>query len=263
MRLQTTLEINKRIEMEVVTTQLKKTYGDYTALDVDQCTIASGESFGLVGNNGAGKTTWFRCLLDLIEPNSGAVTIGGRTTKGEDDWKSFTGSYLDEQFLVGHLLPEEYFDFVASIHGISEHELKEKLASFEHLFNGEILGNKKLIRDLSKGNQKKVGIAAALLFDPKVLVLDEPFANLDPSTQIRLKELLKTLKEDRGVTMLISSHDLNHVTEVCERIVLLEKGKLVQDIRTSNETLKDLENYFAGIAAPVEAATEESSGSDA
>ncbi len=250
--------------MEVISTQLKKNYGAYTALDVDQCSIPSGESFGLVGNNGAGKTTWFRCLLDLIEPDQGQVTIDGKPTKDTDAWKSFTGSYLDEQFLVGHLLPEEYFDFVASIHGISESDLKQKLDGFETLFNGEILGGKKLIRDLSKGNQKKVGIAAALLFDPKVLVLDEPFANLDPSTQIRLKELLKRLKEDRGVTMLISSHDLNHVTEVCERIVLLEKGKLVQDIRTSKETLKDLENYFAGIATKgVETTTEGPTSSDA
>lgn len=232
--------------MEIKTNQLKKIYGEYTALDVSECVISSGESFGLVGNNGAGKTTWFRCLLDLIQPNTGEVLIGEFPTSKSEAWKAYTGSYLDENFLVGHLLPEEYFDFIASIHRISESELRMKLDSFEAMFNGEILGGKKLIRDLSKGNQKKVGIAAALLFDPKVLVLDEPFANLDPSTQIRLKELLKRLKQDRGVTLLISSHDLNHVTEVCERIVLLEKGKIIKDIKTSSATLGELEQYFAG-----------------
>lgn len=233
--------------MHVSFNELIKKYGDYTAVDVSSLEVPSGESFGLVGNNGAGKTTLFRCLLDLIEPDRGQATIDGRPTKDSEAWKSFTGSYLDEDFLIGHLLPEEYFDFVGSIHGVPRDEMTNRLASFEALFNGEVLGGKKLIRDLSKGNQKKVGIAAALLSDPKVLVLDEPFANLDPSTQIRLKELLKHLKNDRGVTMLISSHDLNHVTEVCERIVLLEKGRVIQDIQTSEKTLQELENYFAGV----------------
>ena len=178
--------------------------------------------------------------------------IDGKSTGGSEDWKDYTGSYLDENFLIDHLLPEEYFDFVASIHGIGMTDLQAKLKEFEVMFNGEILGGKKLIRDLSKGNQKKVGIAAALLFEPKVLILDEPFANLDPSTQIRLKELLKTLKNDRGVTMLISSHDLNHVTEVCERIVLLEKGVLVKDIKTSSQTLQDLEAYFGKVTSDEE-----------
>jgi ABC-2 type transport system ATP-binding protein len=242
--LQTILEIN---DMEITFNKLQKRFGTYTAVDIPLLHIASGESFGLVGNNGAGKTTLFRCLLDLLEADQGFVTVGDRATNATEDWKSITGCYLDEGFLVGHLLPEEYFDFVASVHGISKSELAGRLDSFEAIFAGEILGGKKLIRDLSKGNQKKVGIAAALIPDPKVLVLDEPFANLDPSTQIRLKEMLKTLKHDRGVTMLISSHDLNHVTEVCERIVLLEKGKVIQDIRTSSDTLQSLEQYFAGI----------------
>jgi len=233
--------------MDIRIEGLTKTFGDCTAVQVDSMHIPSGESFGLIGNNGAGKTTLFRSLIDLIEPSTGSAFIGEFETNKTDSWKAFTGSYLDENFIVGHLLPEEYFDFIASIHGMSESDLANKLAEFETLFNGEITGGKKLIRDLSKGNQKKVGIAAAILFDPKVLVLDEPFANLDPSTQIRLKELLKKLKNDKGVTMLISSHDLAHVTEVCERIVLLEKGDVIEDIKTSSETLKNLENYFSDV----------------
>jgi len=233
--------------MEIRIKDLSKTFGSYRAVNVTELVIPSGESFGLVGNNGAGKTTLFRSILDLIEPNSGSAQIGDYETNRQEHWKDFTGSYLDENFIVGHLLPEEYFDFVASIHGMSKADLDIKLAEFETLFNGEITGGKKLIRDLSKGNQKKVGIAAALLFDPKVLILDEPFANLDPSTQIRLKELLKKLKADKGVTMLISSHDLSHVTEVCERIVLLEKGDVINDIKTSPATLKELEGYFANV----------------
>ncbi|GAB5538861.1 MAG: ABC transporter ATP-binding protein [Salibacteraceae bacterium] len=233
--------------MHISINGLTKVYGDYTAVEAQELQIPSGESFGLVGNNGAGKTTLFRCVLDLIEPSTGKVMIGDLNVVNQDGWKDFTGSYLDENFIMGHLLPEEYFDFIASLHGMSQDDLSTRLEEFEALFNGEILGGKKLIRDLSKGNQKKVGIAAALLFDPKVLVLDEQFANLYPSTQIRLKELLKALKTDRGVTMLISSHDLQHVTEVCERIVLLEKGQVINDIKTSAATLKELETYFAGV----------------
>ncbi|GAL69326.1 ATP-binding protein [Jejuia pallidilutea] len=101
------------------------------------------------------------------------------------------------------------------------------------------------MRDLSKGNQKKAGIVAALIGNPEVVILDEPFANLDPTTQIRLKGIVKDLAETRGVTVLISSHDLLHVTDVCERIVVLEKGEVVKDLVTNEATLKELEAHFA------------------
>lgn len=101
------------------------------------------------------------------------------------------------------------------------------------------------MRDLSKGNQKKVGIVAALIGDPEVVILDEPFANLDPTTQIRLKKMLKELSKTSGTTILISSHDLIHVTEVCERIVLLDRGVIVRDMETSEATLNELKEYFS------------------
>jgi len=119
------------------------------------------------------------------------------------------------------------------------------IKQFEEFFNGVILGKKKYLRDLSKGNQKKAGIVAALMGNPQVVILDEPFANLDPTTQIRLKKILKTLTDSKEVTVLVSSHDLSHVTEVCERIVVLDKGKVVKDLETSAETLKELESYFS------------------
>ena len=100
------------------------------------------------------------------------------------------------------------------------------------------------IRDRSKGNQKKVGIVAALIGDPEVIILDEPFANLDPTTQIRLKKIIKTLSQKVGVTVLVSSHDLQDVTEVSDRIVLLEKGLVIKDIKKTKKTLQDLETYF-------------------
>lgn len=224
--------------------ELTKAYKGVTVVNVPDLTVAKGESFGLVGNNGAGKTTFFRMILDLVRPTTGHVISKEEDVSKSEDWKYYTGSYLDEAFLIDYLTPDEYFEFLASLHGYSTGDLNEYLNLFDELFNDEIRGKKKYIRDLSKGNQKKVGIVAALMGKPEVILLDEPFANLDPTTQIRLKNLLKQWKEEHQLTMLISSHDLNHVTEVCERIVLLEKGEIKQDIHTSESTLKDLEAYF-------------------
>ena len=207
--------------------------------------IHNGESFGLVGNNGAGKTTFFRLILDLIEASSGEVIIEGERVARHDGWKYKVGSFLDEGFLIDFLTPDEYLAFTAKLYNKSDGDLATFLESMKEFFNGEIVGSGKLIRDLSKGNQKKTGIAAALLGDPQILILDEPFTALDPSSQIRLKRMLNEYKRTRNMTMLISSHDLNHVTEVCERIVVLEKGLIVRDISTGEETLKELEHFFA------------------
>ncbi|MGF1925445.1 MAG: ATP-binding cassette domain-containing protein, partial [Bacteroidia bacterium] len=138
-----------------------------------------------------------------------------------------------------------YFIFIGSLHNLSVADVGDYLKKYEEFFNGEILNSKKYIRDFSKGNQNKVGIAAALMQKPELLVLDEPFANLDPTTQIRLKSLVKSLKTTERLTTLISSHDLNHVTDVCDRIILLEKGLIIKDFYTDENTLKELEAYFS------------------
>ena len=223
---------------------LKKSYAKNVVLDIDLLEIPKGQAFGLVGNNGAGKTTMFSCLLDLIKPTKGIVTNNEINVRESEDWKTFSSAYLDESFLIGYLMPEEYFYFIGELRNVKEKEVNEFLKQFEDLFNGEILGGKKYIRDLSKGNQKKVGIVAALIGSPSVIILDEPFANLDPTTQIRLKKIIKKLSTYNRVTVLISSHDLQDVTEVSERIVLLEKRKIIKDIKTSKKTLKELESYF-------------------
>ncbi len=223
---------------------ITKTYNKETVLKIDYLDINSGQTFGLVGNNGAGKTTLFSTLLDLIKPTTGEVLNNGINVRTSEDWKSFTSAFLDESFLISYLMPEEYFYFVGDLRNFSKNQVDEFLSQFEDLFNGEILGGKKFIRDLSKGNQKKVGIIAALIGDPKVVILDEPFANLDPTTQIRLKKIIKNLSQQKDVTVLVSSHDLQDVTEVSERIVLLEKGLIIKDIKKTQKTLKDLESYF-------------------
>lgn len=226
--------------------QLKKQYKEAVVLDVPSLEIAKGECFGLVGNNGAGKTTLFRIMLDLVRATAGSVTINGEDVSKTEDWKARTGAYLDEHMLLAYLTPDEYFETLRKIYGLSAADLKLHLDKFVELFNDEVLGKKKYIRDLSKGNLKKVGIAAALMGNPEVVFLDEPFENLDPSSQIRLKKLILREKENSKVTFLISSHDLNHVTEICERIVLLEKGKVIRDLREKTEMMAELEAYFTG-----------------
>ena len=224
---------------------ITKKYSKEVVLDVLKLDIPDGQTFGLVGNNGAGKTTLFSCLLDLIKPTTGKINNNGIDVRQSEEWKKFTTAFLDESFLIGYLLPEEYFYFIGELRGLRKKEIDNFLLEFEEFFNGEIIGKKKYLRDLSKGNQKKAGIVAALIGEPKVVILDEPFANLDPSTQIRLKKIIKDLSS-KGTTVLVSSHDLQDVTEVCKRIVLLEKGKVINDINTSKKTLSDLESYFKG-----------------
>jgi ABC-2 type transport system ATP-binding protein len=224
---------------------ISKKYGQAEVLNVSSIEIPTGQSFGLVGNNGAGKTTLFNILLDLIRPTTGAITNHEIVVNQSEDWKTFTGSFIDESFLIGYLTPEEYFDFIGDLRGMNKADVTKFLSQFTEFFNDEIVGKKKYLRDLSKGNQKKAGIVAAMMGNPQVVVLDEPFANLDPTTQIRLKTIIKELTENRDITVLISSHDLTHVTEVCERIVVLDKGNVVKDMQTSAETLKELESYFS------------------
>ncbi|MCZ8230008.1 ABC transporter ATP-binding protein [Flavobacterium sp.] len=225
--------------------KLSKSYNGTTVLKIDQLEIPKGESFGLVGNNGAGKTTFFSLVLDLIHPTTGAVINNGVQVNTSESWKPFTGSFLDESFLIGYLTPEEYFYFIGDLRGQNKADIDALLAKHEEFFNGEILKNKKYLRDLSKGNQKKVGIIATLIGNPEVVILDEPFANLDPTTVNRLKKIIKELAQNPEVTVLVSSHDLLHTVEVCNRIVALNKGEVVKDIQTSTETLAELEAFFA------------------
>lgn len=223
---------------------LSKSYNGAEVLNISNLEIPRGQSFGLVGNNGAGKTTFFSLLLDLVRPTNGQIINHDIVVSKSEAWKPFTAAFIDESFLIGYLTPEEYFYFIGELRNQNKADVDALMAQFDDIFHGEILGKKKYLRDLSKGNQKKAGIAAALIGNPEVIILDEPFANLDPTTQIRLKEFIKTLTHNRDLTVLISSHDLMHVTEVCERIVVLDKGEIVKDITTSEETLKELEDHF-------------------
>lgn len=227
---------------------ISKVYGTKKVLDIQHLLISRGETFGLVGNNGAGKTTLFSLLLDLIEATTGSITINNLKVNESEEWKQKVSAFIDDSFLIGYLTPEEYFYFLGELRGQDKRAVNDFLLQFTDFFNGEILNAGKYVRDLSKGNQKKVGIIGALIGNPEIIVLDEPFANLDPSTQIKLKKLIREWSQNENVTFLISSHDLAHTTEVCNRIVVLDKGIVLKDIQTSPETLQELENFFEGVA---------------
>ena len=235
--------------MTIYIRNIQKTFGEKTAVDIDQFIIHEGEILGPVGNNGAGKSTLFRLILDLIKADRGCVTIEheGRTVdvSQTEEWKDWTGAYIDDSFIIDYLTPEEYLQFIARISGLSETQLEEELSKYEHFMAGEILGQKKLIRNLSAGNKQKVGIVAALLMHPSLLILDEPFNFLDPSSQNAIKHLLTDYNRQTGATILVSSHNLNHTVDICPRIALLENGKIIRDIDNHDGSAeKELESYF-------------------
>ena len=214
----------------ITVTNLSKKYSGQTVLGILDLEVPKGQKFGLVVNNGSGKTTLFRLLLDLIEASTGNVTFNKIDVHKSEEWKPYTSAFIDESYLISYLTVEEYFYFLGNLRGVSKEEINIWVQEFEPFFNGEILGQKKYLRDLSKGNQKKAGIVGTLIGKPELVILDESFANLDPTTQIRLKKLIRDEAEKHGTTFLISSHDLIHVIEVCDRIVLLEKGLAIKDI---------------------------------
>jgi len=225
-------------------TELIKAYNKEIVLNIPELSITKGEIFGLVGNNGAGKTTLFNIVLDLITASKGEVISQGINVRESEDWKDFTGAFIDETFLIGYLTAEEYFSFIAGLRKLSKTATTEFLATYTDFFNGEILGKKKFIRDFSKGNQKKVGIVAALMGKPEIVVLDEPFANLDPSSQYKLRKLIKDFAAANGTTFLISDHTLENIADVSTRLIILEKGKIVRDVPKTETTLQEVEAFF-------------------
>ena len=241
--------------MDLTVTNVKKTFGTTVALNINNFVIHSGDLLGLVGNNGAGKTTLFRIILDLLKPDSGEATMTG-TLNGEmvsyvtskcEDWKDFTGAYIDNGFLIDYLTPEEYFYFIGKVCGIEREMVDERLQRFEHFMNGEVLKQNKLIRDLSAGNQQKVGIIGAMINNPKMLILDEPFNFLDPSSQIAIKYILEQYNKEMGATILISSHNLTHTIDICSRITLLEHGIILKDYPKEYANLTaEIDAYFRG-----------------
>lgn len=225
--------------------KLKKNFGEKVAVDIEHYEINQGDMLGLVGNNGAGKTTLFRLMLDLLKADDGKVIINDIDVSQSEDWKSITGAFIDDGFLIDYLTPEEYFYFIGKMYGLKKEEVDERLVPFERFMSGEVIGHKKLIRNYSAGNKQKIGIISAMLHYPQLLILDEPFNFLDPSSQSIIKHLLKKYNEEHQATVIISSHNLNHTVDVCPRIALLEHGAIIRDIiNEDNSAEKELEDYF-------------------
>lgn len=226
--------------------KLKKQFGETIACDIPELAIGEGEILGLVGNNGAGKTTLFRLMLDLLKPDEGYVELNGINPAQSEEWKKHTGAYIDEGFLIDFLTPEEYFEFVGKISAMTPADVEKRLQHFEHFAAGEVFGQKKLIRNLSAGNRQKVGIIAALFCKPDIVVLDEPFNFLDPSSQNQLKHVITDYRDATGATILISSHNLQHTIDISTRITLLEHGQIIKDLpNAEGSAQKELEDYFA------------------
>ena len=233
----------------ITITNIKKVFGKTVASDIPAFEIKDGEILGLVGNNGAGKTTLFRMILDLLKPDEGQVTINDVNPSESEQWKDSTGAYINDSFLVDFLTPEELFAFLGKINNIPQEEIDERLKAYERLASGEIFGQKKLIRNLSAGNRQKVGIISALIMRPKLVILDEPFNFLDPSSQNVLKHILTDYNRETGATILISSHNLAHTIDISTRIALLEKGQIIRDLpNTEGSARTELETYFETVA---------------
>ena len=231
--------------MEIKIQNLVKQYGKNTVLDIPELTIHSGELIGLVGNNGAGKTTLMRLMLDLIEATEGYVETDGQRVSEETAWKQSTGSFIDGRFLIDFYTPEEYFNFIASVYAIDKDTLNSRLEEFRSLMHDEILGTKKYLREFSEGNRQKIGIIGAMLIRPQVLILDEPFNYLDPSSQMLVAKLIRQMNQQLGTTVIISSHNLSFVSEISTRILLLEKGLVIKDLTNEEgSAAKELEEYF-------------------
>lgn len=240
--------------MEINISALKKVFGEKTAVDIPDFTIKDGDIIGLVGNNGAGKTTLFRLLLDLIKADNGEITMTKKNADGttavinpaiSEEWKNFTGAYIDDGFLIDFLTPEEYFQFIGKVNGLTDDETKQRVDMFGHFMNNEILDQKKLIRNFSAGNKQKIGIISAFINRPELLVLDEPFNFLDPTSQNVLKHIITGYNAETGATILISSHNLTHTIEISTRIALLEGGSIINDMPNNDGSAeKALEAYF-------------------
>lgn len=231
--------------MRIQLNNLKKCFGEHTAVDIPHFTIDNGQMVGLVGNNGAGKTTLFRLMLDLSKATEGNVLIDDIDPAKSEDWKLQTGAFIDNSFLIDFLTAEEYFEFVGKVSGMTREQVAERLKTFETFMGDEIMGQKKYIRDFSAGNKQKIGIVAALLNSPQLVILDEPFNFLDPSSQNQLKRILTEFNRSTGSTVIVSSHNLQHTVDISTRVALLEKGKIIEDIDNSDGKAEEiLDKYF-------------------
>ena len=242
----------------IQTDKLSKYYGkgaQVKAVDELDLKVYEGETFGLLGPNGAGKTTTIRLLNCIIKPTSGTAIVNGYDIlKNENEVKRITGLLSESPSLYEKLSASEFLDFIGALYDVSEDILHERINNLLKLFGIEERRND-LLEGYSRGMKQKVLIAATLIHDPPILFLDEPTSNLDPSAALTVKDLIKKLRDSAGKTIFICSHILPIVEELCDRVGIVNRGKLVA-LGTVDEILeetkkKTLEEAFISITGGV------------
>lgn len=200
-----------------------KYYGDFRAVHNLSFEVNKGEIFGLLGVNGAGKTTTFRMILGLLDKNSGSITLDGKEINY--DLTDKIGFLTEERSLLTKLTVKEQVLYYATLKGMKEKDILKKLKYWLKRFNIEDYLDKK-IKELSKGNQQKIQFITAIIHEPELLILDEPFTGLDPINVKEIMDVIKELKE-KGCIIIFSSHRMEHVELFCEKLVVLVKGESV------------------------------------
>ena len=214
---------------------VRKTYGSLVAVDDLSFTVKDGEIFGLLGENGAGKTTTFRMIMGLLEPDKGTITLNGKKIDYNETDK--IGFVTEERSLLTKLTVKEMIEYYGVLKGMDEKDIDKKLDYWLEKF--EIKDYKfKKIKELSKGNQQKIQFISAVINDPKLLILDEPFTGLDPINVGLLKKAVKELQK-KGCSIIFSSHQMEYIEDFCEQLIILVHGKAI--LNGSLDEIK--ENY--------------------
>ena len=227
--------------------KISKKYGDQDALIDVSFSLKKGDIVGFLGPNGAGKTTLMKIITSIIKPDSGDITINGYDTqKNEISTKRQIGYLAENNPLYKDMLVTEYLDFVASLYEIENKKDKVKEIIKKTGLEGEI---KKKIEELSKGYKQRVGIAAALVHDPNVLILDEPTTGLDPNQLIEIRKLIQEIGQEKIV--LLSTHILQEIPKICNHIIIINEGIIVENTRMQNLIKKsnNLEDHFQKLTA--------------
>jgi ABC-2 type transport system ATP-binding protein len=222
-------------EMVLKLEHVTKRFGNFTAVDNLSIEIPEKEMFGFLGANGAGKTTTFRMILGLLDSSGGKITWDGK--KIDYSTSHLVGYLPEERGLYPKLKVRDQIVYLARLRGMQKTEALIELKSWLERFKIPEYENKK-VEELSKGNQQKIQFIAAVVHQPKLLILDEPFSGLDPINVEMLKEAVLTLKES-GATIVFSSHRMEHVEEMCEHLCILHKGSPVV-----HGSLKEIKRSF-------------------
>jgi ABC-2 type transport system ATP-binding protein len=253
-------------EIAIQTHRLTKAYGDLVAVDNLNLAVRSGEVFGLLGPNGAGKTTTILMLLGLSEPTSGrAEVVGFDPTRQPLEVKRRVGYLPDDVGFYAELTGRQNMRYTAALNGIDRHEANGRIDELlEQVGLGDAADRR--VEQYSRGMRQRLGLADALVKDPSIVILDEPTASIDPAGVTEVLALIQTLARENGVTVLLSSHLLHQVHQVCDRVAIFNKGRVLAQgkmAQLAEELAGDqleLEVGLEGPADQVEAALRSVSG---